>query len=64
MSQKVDLKKSTPRYKHILGWPLTVEDLEQLDSDTYMNLCKLKDLDDVEVVFRACMLSSAAINYV
>jgi E3 ubiquitin-protein ligase NEDD4 len=38
-----------PLYKHILGWPLTVEDLEQLDSDTYMNLCKLKDLDDVEV---------------
>jgi hypothetical protein len=37
------------RYKHILGWPLTVADLEQLDADTYANLCKLKDLDDVEV---------------
>ena len=36
-------------YKHILGWPLTVADLEQLDADTYANLCKLKDLDDVEV---------------
>mmetsp|Transcript_9487 Transcript_9487/g.30302 ORF Transcript_9487/g.30302 Transcript_9487/m.30302 type:complete len:772 (+) Transcript_9487:444-2759(+) len=38
-----------PLYKHILGWPLTIEDLEQLDNDTYANLCKLKDLDDVEV---------------
>jgi|Transcript_15334 E3 ubiquitin-protein ligase NEDD4 len=38
-----------PLYKHILGWPLTVADLEQLDADTYANLCKLKDLDDVEV---------------
>ena len=24
-------------------------DLEQLDADTYANLCKLKDLEDVEV---------------
>ena len=38
-----------PLYKHILGWPLTIEDLEQLDADTYSNLIKLKDLDDVEV---------------
>lgn len=38
-----------PLYKHILGWPVTVADLEQLDADTYTNLCKLKDLDDVEV---------------
>jgi len=38
-----------PLYKHILGWPLTVADLEQLDADTYANLCKLKDLADVEV---------------
>ena len=41
--------KQLHRYKHILGWPLTVADLEQLDADTYANLCKLKDLDDVEV---------------
>jgi len=38
-----------PLYKHILGWPVTVADLEQLDADTYANLCKLKDLEDVEV---------------
>lgn len=38
-----------PLYKHILGWPLTVADLEHLDSDTFANLCKLKDLEDVEV---------------
>jgi hypothetical protein len=44
------LKSDTYRYKHILGWPLTVADLEQLDADTYANLCKLKDLDDVEVL--------------
>jgi len=45
------------RYKHILGWPLTVVDLEQLDADTYSNLCKLKDLDDVEVaIARMCII--------
>jgi len=38
-----------PLYKHILGWPLMIADLEQLDADTYSNLVKLKDLDDVEV---------------
>mmetsp|Transcript_6152 Transcript_6152/g.19456 ORF Transcript_6152/g.19456 Transcript_6152/m.19456 type:complete len:732 (-) Transcript_6152:438-2633(-) len=38
-----------PLYKHILAWPLTVADLEHLDADTFANLCKLKDLDDVEV---------------
>lgn len=38
-----------PLYKHLLGWPVTVADLEQLDADTHANLCKLKDLDDVEV---------------
>jgi len=41
-----------PLYKHVLGWPLTIEDLEQLDADTYANLVKLKDLEDVE----ACCL--------
>jgi len=38
-----------PLYKHILAWPVTVADLEHLDADTFANLCKLKDLDDVEV---------------
>mmetsp|Transcript_32628 Transcript_32628/g.98272 ORF Transcript_32628/g.98272 Transcript_32628/m.98272 type:complete len:234 (-) Transcript_32628:503-1204(-) len=49
MEQLVIKKKPLLRYKHILGWPVTVADLEQLDADTYTNLCKLKDLDDVEV---------------
>jgi len=36
-----------PLYKHILGWPLLMSDLEQLDADVYQNLLKLGDMDDV-----------------
>uniref|UniRef100_A0A7S3JWL0 HECT-type E3 ubiquitin transferase n=1 Tax=Aureoumbra lagunensis TaxID=44058 RepID=A0A7S3JWL0_9STRA len=39
-----------PLYKHILGWPLMIDDLEQLDHDTHANLLKLKDLEDVELL--------------
>jgi E3 ubiquitin-protein ligase NEDD4 len=37
-------------YKHILGWPVTTDDLESLDSDVHQNLLKLLDMDDVGVI--------------
>jgi E3 ubiquitin-protein ligase NEDD4 len=37
-------------YKHILGWPVAMTDLEALDADVLQNLLKLLDLDDVSVL--------------
>jgi E3 ubiquitin-protein ligase NEDD4 len=37
-------------YKHILGWPVVMADLEALDADVLQNLLKLLDLDDVSVL--------------
>ena len=37
-------------YKHILGWPVTTEDLESLDSDVHQNLLKLLTMDDVSII--------------
>jgi len=34
-------------YKHLLGWPITFEDLELDDEDYYQSLKKLVDMDDV-----------------
>lgn len=36
-------------YKHILAWPILLQDLEALDSDVHQNLMKLLDLDDASV---------------
>ena len=34
-------------YKHLLGWPITFEDLEHRDEDYYQSLKKLVNMDDV-----------------
>jgi len=33
-------------YKHILGWPITLKDIEQLDEEYYNNLRQLQQLHD------------------
>mmetsp|Transcript_14870 Transcript_14870/g.19615 ORF Transcript_14870/g.19615 Transcript_14870/m.19615 type:complete len:762 (+) Transcript_14870:270-2555(+) len=38
-----------PIYKHLLGWPLLFNDLEQVDSETYNGILKMLELDDVSV---------------
>jgi len=37
-------------YKHLLSWPITMNDLEALDADVHQNLTKLLDLDDVTLL--------------
>lgn len=37
-----------PLYKHILGWPVVLSDLEYLDRETYTNLVKLEDIENLE----------------
>jgi hypothetical protein len=34
-----------PLYKHILCWPVVLKDLEYLDTETFVNLAKLQEMD-------------------
>mmetsp|Transcript_32698 Transcript_32698/g.33343 ORF Transcript_32698/g.33343 Transcript_32698/m.33343 type:complete len:690 (+) Transcript_32698:225-2294(+) len=36
-----------PMYKHLMGWPVSLRDLEHLDDQVYRNLLELLDFDDV-----------------
>lgn len=36
-----------PLYKHLMGWPITLRDLEQIDAEIYKNFYELLDFDDV-----------------
>jgi hypothetical protein len=38
-------------YKHIMGWPVTLRDLEHIDDQIYRNLCELLDFDDVSMLY-------------
>lgn len=40
-----------PLYKHLMGWPVTFRDLEQVDDVVYRNLFGLLDTDDVSMLF-------------
>ena len=37
-------------YKHLLGWPITFEDLEHQDEQYYQSLKKLTNTDDVSIL--------------
>lgn len=39
-----------PLYKHIMGWPITLRDLEHIDEQIYRNLSDLLDFDDVSII--------------
>ena len=39
-----------PLYKHLMGWPVTFRDLEQIDEEVYRNLTGLLDIDDISVL--------------
>ena len=34
-------------YKHLMGWPVTLRDLEHIDDQVYRNLLELLDFDDI-----------------
>lgn len=36
-----------PLYKHIMGWPVNMKDLEHIDDDVFRNLLQLLSIDDV-----------------
>ena len=36
-----------PMYKHLMGWPVTLRDLEHIDDQVYRNLLELLDFDDI-----------------
>mmetsp|Transcript_16898 Transcript_16898/g.25462 ORF Transcript_16898/g.25462 Transcript_16898/m.25462 type:complete len:690 (+) Transcript_16898:303-2372(+) len=40
-----------PLYKHLMGFPVTLRDLEHIDDDVYRNLMELLDLDDVSMLY-------------
>jgi len=39
-----------PLYKHLMGWPISLRDLEYLDDQVYRNLLELLDFDDVQTL--------------
>lgn len=40
-----------PIYKHLMGWPVTLRDLECLDDQVYRNLEGLQDIEDVSMLY-------------
>eukprot|EP01038_Epipyxis_sp_PR26KG_P005897 gene5897-8137_t len=40
-----------PLYKHLMGWPVTMKDLEHIDEQIYRNLMELLGFDDVADLF-------------
>ena len=40
-----------PLYKHLMAWPISMKDLEQVDDQIYRNLMDLLDIDDVSVLY-------------
>jgi hypothetical protein len=47
-------------YKHLLGWPITLEDLELVDTEIYSSLKQLMDLEDVSML---CLDFTSTENY-
>lgn len=40
-----------PLYKHLMGWPVTIRDLEHIDNEIHRNLMELLDMDDVGMLY-------------
>jgi hypothetical protein len=40
-----------PLYKHLMGFPIVMKDLEHIDDQIYRNLVELLDLDDVSMLY-------------
>ena len=46
-----------PLYKHLMGWPITLKDLEHIDDQVYRNLMELLDFDDVSSLYLEFVVS-------
>jgi len=40
-----------PLYKHIMGWPISLRDLEHIDDEIYRNLMELLNIEDVGMLY-------------
>jgi len=40
-----------PLYKHLMGWPVTIRDLEHIDAEIHRNLMELLEIDDVGMLY-------------
>jgi hypothetical protein len=40
-----------PLYKHLMGFPITLRDLEHIDDQVYRNLMELLEVDDVSMLY-------------
>lgn len=40
-----------PLYKHLMGWPVILKDLEHIDDQVYRNLMELLNMDDVDSLY-------------
>ena len=47
-NQIVPVHLIQPLYKHLMGWPVTLRDLEHIDEQIYRNLLDLLDIDNLE----------------
>ena len=52
-----------PLYKHIMGWPVTLKDLEHIDDQVYRNLMELLDFEDLGSLFLGDCLMLAIMTY-
>jgi len=40
-----------PIFKHMLGWPITIEDIEFIDPQVYRSLLDIESVDDIESLY-------------
>jgi hypothetical protein len=40
-----------PIYKHLMGWPINMKDLEHIDDEIFRNLLQLLDMEDVGMLY-------------
>eukprot|EP00603_Paraphysomonas_imperforata_P007013 CAMPEP_0114429338 /NCGR_PEP_ID=MMETSP0103-20121206/9428_1 /TAXON_ID=37642 ORGANISM="Paraphysomonas imperforata, Strain PA2" /NCGR_SAMPLE_ID=MMETSP0103 /ASSEMBLY_ACC=CAM_ASM_000201 /LENGTH=677 /DNA_ID=CAMNT_0001598659 /DNA_START=266 /DNA_END=2300 /DNA_ORIENTATION=- len=40
-----------PIYKHMMGWPITLRDLEHIDEEIYRHLIELLDMEDISMLY-------------
>ena len=45
-----------PLYKHLMGWPMTLRDLEHIDEDIFRNLVRLLDIEDIRLILRCLII--------
>jgi hypothetical protein len=52
--QLVHANLALPLYKHMLGAPMTIEDLQYIDNDVYQSMMKIMEME-MEVIESLCL---------